>query len=263
MTGKVIIRLDDVTPGLDERNFERVMSILRGANVRPLLGLVPDNRDPELNVQRASDNFWIRIRRMVDNGEVDIAQHGYRHLLYKTHGGILNRVNFLSPLSEFAGRSYDRQFDMIRKGQELLRGRGLSSDIWMAPNHSFDQNTLRALKALGFTRVTDGVGLYPYRRDGLLFVPQQLWRARNISLLGIWTVCLHTNGMTEPEIHRLAEILPRLRAISFPDASIAPPGKTTAAVNMVFRWFYGAFRAVRKLLTPTPTTRPGNYGNEL
>ena len=44
--------------------------------------------------------------------------------------------------------------------------------VFMAPSHSFDADTLRALRDLDFTSITDGFGFYPYDLHGLTAVPQ-------------------------------------------------------------------------------------------
>jgi predicted deacetylase len=243
-----VFRLDDITPGQNERKFERVMALLLKAGIQPLLGLVPDNQDPKLQVQEPSGDLWASIRKMVAQGQVDIAQHGYQHLLYKTDQGILNRRYFLSSLSEFAGRPYEQQYEMIRQGQFLLRERGLITKTWMAPNHSFDHNTLDALRELGFTRITDGIGLYPYRCQGLLFVPQQFWRPRNMPF-GIWTVCLHTNAMSDYEIDELQRMLPYISTFSFQEAErhVMMSGLGLSA-NWSFSKIYSILQALKKCL---------------
>ena len=63
----------------------------------------------------------------------------------------------------------------------------------MAPAHSFDKNTCKALKELEFEYITDGIALSPFSREGLKWLPQQLRKPikkRN----GIWTICLHPNS---------------------------------------------------------------------
>lgn len=246
MAGRLIFRLDDITPGINEDNFDRIMFHFLSNGIRPLLGLVPDNHDPELQVQEASDGLWEKIQRMVEDGLVDIAQHGYQHCLYDSGKGVLNRFHSFSTLTEFAGRVYEQQFEMIREGRRVLQEKGLATDIWMAPAHSFDHNTLTALRSLGFRRVSDGVGLYPYYWQDLLFVPQQLGKVRKVPPFGIWTVCLHINTMPAHEIERIANMLPFLSVISFPGVSQVLPGKFHQYANNVFRPAYAILRALKR-----------------
>ena len=48
---------------------------------------------------------------------------------------------------------------------------GIQADIFMAPGHTYDKNTLKVLKECGFTHVTDGFWKTPYLRQGLTFLP--------------------------------------------------------------------------------------------
>jgi hypothetical protein len=63
----------------------------------------------------------------------------------------------------------------------------------MAPAHSFDKNTCKALKELEFEYITDGIALSPFSREGLKWLPQQL-RKPIKKRSGIWTICLHPNS---------------------------------------------------------------------
>lgn len=179
MQAKYIFRLDDITPTMNWENFWRVMDLFRRWRVKPLLGIVPDNEDPELVVQRPRPDFWQIMRELQRDGLADFAQHGYQHLLGTKR-------------SEFVGLPYEVQYEKIKKGQEILEREGIHTKIWMAPAHSFDTNTLKALVNLGFYAVSDGIALYPFRRRGLIFVPQQLWRPRWFPF-GTFTICLHIN----------------------------------------------------------------------
>ena len=62
----------------------------------------------------------------------------------------------LNDFSEFAGLGFEQQFAMLEKGKAILESHGIKTDIFMAPAHSYDRNTLNALQKLGFTKMTDG-----------------------------------------------------------------------------------------------------------
>ena len=85
--------------------------------------------------------------------------------------------------SEFAGLSYEIQYEKLKRGQEILRKSGVCTDIFMAPGHTYDADTIRALKACGFKVVTDGLYLKPYRDQGVLFVPCRM--TSNYKIKGI------------------------------------------------------------------------------
>ena len=56
---------------------------------------------------------------------------------------------------------------MISKGKEILESHGLNPTFFMAPGHTFDENTLKALSTSGIKHITDGYSLQPYEREGL------------------------------------------------------------------------------------------------
>lgn len=197
MSTKYIYRMDDITPDMNWKRFWNYMHLFKKHGVVPLLGVVPENRDPELSVGRTEENFWEIIRELQNKGEAEIAQHGYRHMLKKTASKSYPRgICRFNHLSEFAGLSYEEQFNMIKSGREILQAHGIFTDIWMPPCHSSDKVTIKVLKDLGFRHVTDGIALYPFKYSGLSFVPQQLWKPKRMPV-GVFTVCLHINKEAE------------------------------------------------------------------
>ena len=77
----------------------------------------------------------------------------------------------------------------------------------MAPAHSYDKNTLRALKELGITKVTDGFGKEPYLYKGLTFYPISFLLGRSLKGKGgVTTLVLHANTVTEADRDRYRRI---------------------------------------------------------
>ena len=99
-----------------------------------------------------------------------IAQHGTTHIYETDSSGLLHINSF----SEFAGLEYDVQLDKLKRGRDILVNNGLNPVLFMAPGHTFDLNTLRALKELGFNAVTDALTASPYVREGILHIPCRL-----------------------------------------------------------------------------------------
>lgn len=198
---RFVIRLDDICPTMDHTKFARARAHFDMAGVRPLMGVVPDNQDPDLQIDAPDPAFWATMRALRASGW-GISQHGYRHLIHTAHRGLLG----ITPRSEFAGRPADAQRDDLAAGQAILAGEGIGTDIFMAPFHSYDAATLSALKSLGFTTLTDGYGLFPWRENGLQFVPQLFERPVHFGI-GIYTLCLHLNNMRMDEIDALGRFL--------------------------------------------------------
>ena len=174
-------------------NFYEFLELFKKYNVVPLLGVVPDNKDPNLSVAEKEDRFWEIIKKLCEEGTVEISQHGYRHLYTTKKIQLFYRICGFQTQSEFYGIGYKKQYEMIKKGKEIINKHGIDVDIWMAPAHSYDKNTVKALKALGFKAATDGIGLFPVKRGGIMFVPQQVWCPEK-SRMGVKTICLHLNN---------------------------------------------------------------------
>jgi len=193
---KTAIRLDDITPDMDFTKFNKVKAILDKVGVSPLIGVVPFNKDEKLAIDNPLKDFGEFLRNLVDAGWV-IALHGYNHL-YTTNNKGLFPIN---EFSEFAGVSLDKQNQMIAQGVEKLREWGVEPVVFMAPGHTFDRNTMKALKDNGITRITDGFGYGPYLREGITFYPISKKRSECIgNREGYSTYVLHTNTMSDEAI---------------------------------------------------------------
>lgn len=229
---RFVIRLDDICPTMDHEKFARARSLFEAAGVRPIMGVVPKNCDPDLQIDPPAPHFWENMRALKDSGW-GISQHGYRHSIHTGDCGLLG----ISPRSEFAGRSYELQRDDLEKGQAILMREGIGTDVFMAPFHSYDSVTLTALKDLGFATLTDGYGLFPWQEDGLTFVPQLFERPANFGI-GIYTMCLHLNNMQVDEIDALGQFVKENadRFIDFDQASArAWPKTATKPLEKVLR----------------------------
>lgn len=209
---RIAVRLDDITPDMDWHKFNTVKNILHDAGISPLAGIVPDNMDPNLHKQEPKDDFWTYFAGLRDEEGWCIAQHGYTHVYTTKDGGLFP----LNRFSEFAGLSYDRQLDMIKSGRDILKKNGLDTDIFMTPAHSYDHNTLKALRECGFRFVTDGFGRYPYIREGLVFIPIPFRLEESLgSRGGFSTMVLHVNTMDADDIDRLQKRLEKYSKRSY------------------------------------------------
>jgi hypothetical protein len=109
--------------------------------------------------------------------------------------------------SEFVGLPLEEQRRRIREGAKILEKNGLAPEAWVAPAHGFDTVTLQALRLESEIRlISDGFSTRAYRRDGFVWIPQQLWRLR-VMKRGLWTICLHPNEMDTSAICTLDEFL--------------------------------------------------------
>jgi len=186
---RYLVRFDDVCPTMNWTVWEQVEGVLRRSGVRPVLAVIPDNRDPKMEVAAADEGFWERVRGWQAAGWA-IAVHGYQHRYVTAERGLVG----LRPRSEFAGLTAVEQEEKVAAGVDIFRREGVRADAWIAPAHSFDDITVGALAKHGVPVISDGLHWWPYRcRRGLVWVPQQLWGFR-WRPFGVWTVCLHVNS---------------------------------------------------------------------
>ena len=196
-----LLRFDDLCPTVALDRWERFLPLIEEFGIRPIVAVVPENRDRELDRSAPDPEFWARMRALQAAGAT-IAMHGYRHLCR-------SKGKSLVPLhqhTEFAGVAADQQRQWISTGIEILRGQGLSPRLWVAPRHGFDRNTLFALRNEGVTLLSDGLARIPFLRGGLSWIPQQLWAPVNKSK-GLWTICVHPNAASDAQVQKLADFV--------------------------------------------------------
>lgn len=199
---KIAVRMDDITPDMNWDNFRFFQKLFEEVGIKPLLGIVPDNRDKNLHKEEPHQDFYEVMRNLRKQGYV-LSMHGCHHIYSTKKGGIFPLNNF----SEFAGVSYTEQKKMLEEGKRSLEENGIVTDIFMAPAHSYDKNTLRALKELGFTRITDGFGKRPYTYKGMTFYPISFQLSRSLKQKsGYTTMVLHANTITEKDKERYSKI---------------------------------------------------------
>lgn len=203
MNARYLIRLDDACPTMDRRRWALLEQVLDAHAIRPIVAVVPDNRDPTLAVDSPDDCFWDKARAWQAKGWT-LAMHGHTHVMHATRHPIL--VPYYAR-SEFAGLGLDAQTAKIRAAWRQFLAQGIEPRIWVGPAHSFDTTTLVALREETSIRVvSDGIALDAYFQHGFHWIPQQLWRMVARSS-GLWTVCLHPNQLSESEIGVLDETL--------------------------------------------------------
>jgi hypothetical protein len=194
---KYIVRFDDICPTMNWDVWKEIEDILIEARVMPILAVVPDNQDPELQVAPPAADFWSRVRAWQARGW-SIALHGYQHAYVTRDSGLIGQNDY----SEFAGLSKAVQSEKIRKGLSIFEREGVRADVWIAPAHSFDRVTLQVLAQYGPRLISDGYTRWPFvDQFGLNWVPQQLCWFKPCHT-GVWTVCSHCNPWTGARIDK-------------------------------------------------------------
>ncbi|MDP1816781.1 MAG: DUF2334 domain-containing protein [Leadbetterella sp.] len=187
--------------------------------------------------------FLNTIKGLEKNG-CEIALHGYSHKVFHS-SNILNINNF----GEFAGISLEEQVKKILKGKKFFRENNLQCRMFMAPGHSYDYNTLLALKECDILWITDGKALFPFKESGLIFVPQ-ITSAIKTKPLGIITICLHPQYLTNASFQQLKDFCDAKKniLISAQDAvdHLTTMGSLTKIINRLSQVAYMIRNALLK-----------------
>lgn len=196
---KYLLRLDDASDYMDVEKWQRMENLLDKYGIKPLVGIIPDNKDASLIYNYKQDlTFWNKVLSWKNKGW-ELALHGCYHK-YTTKEGGINPVN---KRSEFAGVSLDEQKKMIRHGIDILKRYGIVTNVFFAPSHTFDKNTLIALKEESNIRIiSDTIANDVYFENDFYFIPEQSGRVRNLPFK-LCTFCYHPNTMSDKDFENL------------------------------------------------------------
>lgn len=192
---KILIRFDDICPTMDWSQWNRAVEVLNKYSVKPLLGIVPDCQDPVLKIDPPRADFWEYIRGLQAQGYA-LAMHGYQHRYDNIAKGLVTRRGN----TEFAGHPYEVQYEKIKQGKAALESHGIFTDIFFAPSHSYDENTLKALAANGFKYISDGKSNKAILRHGIICLPcRSFGSPRIVGNNHYYTAVFHAHEWTRPD----------------------------------------------------------------
>jgi hypothetical protein len=187
----VVFRDDDVGFG-NLSALEAVDQVHIEENVPVTLAVIPHPNPCGTGNELLQPQFTPEtsyLLSIVNNPLFEFAQHGYNHWDYTVNGppncsassveaGVPQVVGPAGPYyeigespgpgpqlagaarpSEFIGRSYAAQYNAIAQGRnDMLQALGVAPTTFIPPFNAGDQNTLKALTALGFTLYNTGLG---------------------------------------------------------------------------------------------------------
>jgi predicted deacetylase len=230
-----LVRLDDACPTMDVQKWQRIEEILDKYNIKPMVGIIPNNQDKTLKIDKTDDSFWEKAINW-KNKSWAIAMHGYDHVYVKQEGG----VNPVHKRSEFAGLSLQEQENKIKKGFTVLKEKNIEATYFFAPSHTFDDNTLKALYSKTTIRkISDTISRYPYKKGAFAFFPQQFGYFRPINIPGYWTFCFHPNTMKNDDFDAVDLFIKsnQNKFISFDEIEIEIL-KSKSLMDKVLSFFY-------------------------
>ena len=190
----ILIRIDDVCENMDWELMKKLEVLFDRYSIKPVLGVIPNNKDEGFLSFSRNDNFWDQVRKWQDKGW-EIVQHGYTHIYDKLCRKKSDYFNYGGG-SEFFGHPLDIQEARIKKGLEKFKKEEIKIRAFFAPNQTYDENTFIALKNNGITEIIDGYGLMPYTEKNIKFIPQ-LFEKVVLLPFGIQSTKLHPHTWKE------------------------------------------------------------------
>ncbi len=191
----ILIRFDDIAPNMNWEMMDRCKNLLDTLDIKPVVGVIPNNKDKELLSFPKREGFWQIVKNWQSSGW-SIAMHGFNHL-YNTETNKKDYFNY-GGKSEFFGRSYEDQLFKIKEGLKIFEQNNIRIEIFFAPNHTYDNNTFKALKNAGIHKIIDGYGIMPFIFDEIKFVPQLFYKLYFLPY-GIQSTQIHINNWTEQD----------------------------------------------------------------
>ena len=185
----ILIRLDDIAENMNWDLMKKSELLFEEYGIKPILGVIPNNKDNELLSYSKKNNFWEQVRNWRDKGW-EIAMHGYTHVYDK----ICKNEDYFNygGGSEFCGHTLETQISRIKNGLQKFKNEKIKIRSFFAPNHTYDKNTFIALKNFRINEVIDGYGLMPYIENDIKFIPQLFYKVFALPF-GIQTLQIHLN----------------------------------------------------------------------
>ena len=213
---KILIRFDDIAENMNWHLMAKCEKIFDELNIKPVMGVIPNNQDKDLLIYPKKENFWQIVKKWQLKGW-EIAMHGYNHI----YDNDTKKKDFFEygGKSEFYGHSLNSQLKKIKKGLDIFKKNDIKIRTFFSPNHTYDFNTFKALKLSGINEVIDGYGLKPYLENNIKFIPQLFYKPFFLPF-GLQTTQIHLNYWTENEFNKFSELIykNKKKIISYDDA---------------------------------------------
>ena len=78
----ILIRIDDVAENMNWDLMEKSELLFKKYEIKPVLGVIPNNKDKELLSYPKRNDFWEQVRKWRDKGW-EISMHGFTHVYDK------------------------------------------------------------------------------------------------------------------------------------------------------------------------------------
>lgn len=200
----ILIRIDDVCENMNWNLMSKLESLFDNYSIKPVLGVIPNNRDEDFLSFPRNDNFWDQVRKWQDKGW-EIVQHGDTHIYDRLCSKKSDYFEYGGG-SEFFGHPLNVQEKRIKNGLEKFKREKINIRSFFAPNQTYDENTFIALKNCGISEVIDGYGLMPYTEKNIKFIPQ-LFEKVVLLPFGIQSTKLHLHIWDENDYKKFENFI--------------------------------------------------------
>lgn len=200
----ILIRIDDVCENMNWNLMSKLESLFDNYSIKPVLGVIPNNRDEDFLSFPRNDNFWDQVRKWQVKGW-EIVQHGDTHIYDRLCSKKSDYFEYGGG-SEFFGHPLDVQEKRIKNGLEKFKREKINIRSFFAPNQTYDENTFIALKNCGINEVIDGYGLMPYTEKNVKFIPQ-LFEKVVLLPFGIQSTKLHLHIWDENDYKKFENFI--------------------------------------------------------
>jgi hypothetical protein len=159
----VVFRDDDISPR-SLNTLHAINQVHIDENVPVTLAVIPHPNANGTGNELLTEPLYSYLRSIQGNPLFEFAQHGYDHGNNVANasgspsqeGLVLGRpyadLDGSPNRSEFRGRPYEDQYAAIKQGRDDMRAAfGVTPTTFVPPFNTGDNNTLKALNALGFT----------------------------------------------------------------------------------------------------------------
>lgn len=245
MEQKYLIRLDDACPTMDKAKWSRMEELLDKHGIKPMVGVIPHNEDPQQIIDNEDSLFWDKVKQW-ERKNWAIAMHGYNHSYGSREG--LKGLNPFWPFSEFSGLPLEIQRSKIKKGVSILQEKGIHPKYFFAPGHTFDENTLNSLREESKIRIiSDTISTKPYAFKDFVFIPQFSGHCREMILPGVYTFCFHPSTMKDEVFEQTDNFLMKHKEkfVSFEELDLKNV-KGKSLFDRLLSWSYFTIRKLKQ-----------------
>ena len=161
-------------------------------------------------------------------------------------------INPIHNRSEFVSLSLEEQKKKISGGYNIFQSQNIGAKIFFAPSHTFDENTLQALKDETPIRIiSDTIANNVYKMNDFFFLPCQEGKCRTLPFKFV-TISLHPNEMKENDFANL-ELFLKTNASNcikgFDELPLLE--RNFSLYDRLLRFLYFSLRGLKRLLKRT------------